>query len=309
MSAEKTVMVVDDARLVTSVIEKELAELGYRVVVAGSAEEALDILQVKIPDLILLDVVMPGMSGFDLCRILRQKPRYNMIPIIMLTAQAQEDDRLRGLELGADDYIAKPFVNRELLARVTNTLTRLDRVRNLNPLSGLRGNQEINHEIVMRIASGNPYAIMYLDLNNFKEYNDVYGFSSGDDLIRMTAGILTGVVEEAGVDSDFVGHIGGDDFVIISDPEPASEMAEMIIRRFEIEKLIHYNLVDRRRGFMIAADRQGITEEYPLVGMAIAILISSKAVISSPRELARAAAGIKKEVKLMNRSAYLIHQE
>ena len=309
MNVAKTVLVVDDALFITAVIEKNLTAIGYEVLIAHSAEEAMEILKTHVPDLILLDVVMPGMSGFDMCRILRKNPRYNMIPIIMITGQSQEEDRLKGLELGADDYIVKPFVNRELIARVNNTLTRLERVRNLNPLSWLQGNIEINNEIERRIESGGLYAIMYVDLNEFKAYNDVYGFSHGDDLIRRTAEILTGTVESYGASGDFVGHIGGDDFVVIGDPDGMKAMAEAIIDRFEKEKMSFYNEIDRVRGYTNTTSRHGKTERVPLVGIALAVLISSGERIADPRELGEVAADLKGRVKRLKKSTYLIAEE
>lgn len=309
MDGAKTILVVDDALFFTAVIENILTAIGYNVLITHSAEEAMEILKTHIPDLILLDIVMPGMSGFEMCRILRKNPHYNMIPIIIITGQNQEEDRLKGLELGADDYIVKPFVNRELIARVNNTLTRLERVRNLNPLSWLQGNLEINNEIERRIESGEPYAIMYVDLNDFKAYNDVYGFSHGDDLIRKTAEILTDTVESFGIPSDFVGHIGGDDFVIVGEPEGMESMAKEIIERFEKEKMMFYNKIDRARGYTVVISRHGREEKVPLVGIALAILISSSQKIADPRELGEVAAELKGRVKRLKKSTYLIQEE
>lgn len=308
MDAVKTILVVDDAVFITAVIEKNLAPLGYHIVIVHSAEDALERLKQQLPDLILLDVVMPGMNGFELCTLLRKKQQYNMIPIIMITGQNREEDRLRGLELGADDYIVKPFVNRELIARVNNTLTRLDRVRNLNPLSWLRGNNDIDKEIKRRIAAGRSFAVMYTDLNGFKAYNDIYGFIRGDDLIRMTAGILTSVIAEHGTDEDFVGHIGGDDFVVITDPEAAACLAELIIKQYEGKKAAYFDEDDLRQGYLLSADRRGRIEKFPLSGVAIAILVCRSEKKLAPQDIGRAAAAIKKEVKKINKSAYLQHE-
>lgn len=307
--APKTILIVDDAKLTATLIKKNLQSIGHRALIAYSAEEALEILYTYVPDLIILDVVLPGMSGFELCRKLRRNPRYNMIPIIMITGMSEEDDRLKGLESGADDYIVKPFVSRELLARVTNTLNRIERVRNINPLSLLQGNQEINNEIERRIESGRQFAMMYIDLNGFKAYNDVYGFSSGDDLIRLTARILTTAVDKFGSPSDFVGHIGGDDFVIIAEPDVVVPIAQHIIRCFDTDKLDYYNEEDRVRGYTISKNRKGLVALYPLVGIAIAVLISSNKEKSNARELTKAVAELKKEVKMLDKSAYLIRQD
>lgn len=309
MDAKRSILVVDDALFMAAVIEKNLTEIGYKVQIAKSAEEALEKLKLAVPDLILLDVVMPGMSGFDLCKILRKNPRYNMIPIIMITGQSQEEDKVRGLELGADDYIVKPFVNRELIARVNNTLTRLERVRNLNPLSWLQGNHEINKEISQRIQDGDSFAVMYLDLNDFKSYNDTYGFSRGDDIIRMTAKIMTDVVEKHGMPLDFTGHIGGDDFVIVAETESAEILAEKIIERFEIEKKACFTPEDWERGYIVAANRSGIVEDIPLVGLSIAVILCVSDAVTNVNQLGEIAAVWKKKTKALGKSGYLIHEE
>ncbi|MGL5435398.1 MAG: GGDEF domain-containing response regulator [Lachnospiraceae bacterium] len=305
MDSAKTILVVDDAVFITAVIERNLAPIGYNVTIVHTAEDALVSLKKELPDLILLDVVMPGMDGFELCSLLRKNPQYNMIPIIMITGQNDEEDKLQGLELGADDYIVKPFVNQELIARVNNTLTRLERVRNLNPLSWLKGNNDINKEMERRIENGQPFAVLYTDLNGFKAYNDIYGFMRGDDLIRMTANVLTNVIADYGVEDDFVGHIGGDDFVVMTYPEYAVKFAETIIERFETEKCGYFDDQDLEHGYLLSVDRKGVAEKFPLVGVAVAILVCKNQERLTPQDIGQAAAAVKKEVKMLKKSAYL----
>ena len=132
--------------------------------------------------------------------------------------------------MGADDYIIKPFNNRELLSRVRNTLIRIDRNRCANPLTGLSGNIEIQSELNHRLANRFPIEVIYCDLDNFKAFNDVYGFAKGDSAIRLTADIIRDAVHQAGTRDDFIGHIGGDDFLIITAPERAKIFAELLLK-------------------------------------------------------------------------------
>src|SRR5690606_2717229 len=148
---KKKILIIEDTEFMKKLISDVLKEAGYEVVTASSGEEGLQKVREEKPDLVLLDVVMPGMDGFEVCRILREDESNNLMPIIMLTAQENEDHKLEGLELGADDYIIKPFNSRELVSRVRNTLKRIDRNRLANPLTGLRGNIEIQAEINQRI--------------------------------------------------------------------------------------------------------------------------------------------------------------
>jgi len=307
---DKKILVVDDTQFMVTVITNVLKSANFNVVTASSGEEALEMVRKEKPDLILLDVVMTGMSGFDVCRKLRDDQRYNLIPIIMLTGQTDDDDKLEGLELGADDYVVKPFGNRELLARVRNTLVRLERSRGVNPLTGLPGNNDIEAEIARRINENIPFAVLYLDLNSFKPYNDIYGFANGDIAIKMTADIMYESVEQCGSKEDFVGHIGGDDFVVIAAPETAIDTAKAIIERFDKEIVVLYNEDDLQRGYIVSKDRDGITREFGLIGISVAIVRSDKDQITSPMKLAEVAAVLKKKAKSYGgKSAYVVSED
>jgi len=135
---KKKILVIDDTEFMTKLISDVLMNEGYEVVTASNGRQGIEMVRIEKPDLVLLDVVMPDMDGFEVCRILREDEGNNLMPIIMLTAQDNEDDKLTGLELGADDYITKPFNTRELVSRVRNTLRRIDRNRWANPLTGLQ---------------------------------------------------------------------------------------------------------------------------------------------------------------------------
>jgi len=212
----KKILVIDDTELMQRMIRDILVKEGYEVFSAYSGEEGLDKVSEVKPDLVILDIVMPGMSGFEVCKILRDDEGNNLMPIIMLTSQGSEDDKLIGLELGADDYIVKPFNSRELVSRVRNTLIRIERNRHASPLTGLCGNIEIQSELNSRLANHMQTAVIYCDLDNFKAFNDVYGFARGDSVIRLTAEVIQDAVHHAGNRDDFIGHIGGDDFIVIT---------------------------------------------------------------------------------------------
>ncbi len=306
--AEKKILVVDDTLFMVTMIEKALQTAGYAVTTAFSGEEALEKIHSERFDLILLDVIMPGMSGFELCEILRGDFRYNLIPIIIITGQTEEEDRLKGLELGADDYVVKPFVKRELLARVHNTLVRLERMRGVNPMTGLSGNNDIEAEMKRRIQEEIPFAVMYYDLNLFKPYNDVYGFANGDKLIQMAADVIVASIMDCGSPTDFIGHIGGDDFITIVDPENAVRIAEAVIERFESRKPDFYSDEDRAKGYITTKDRNGTPQNFGLTGIAVAIVMCDKHQLRDTIELAKIAAGTKSKAKKMQKSAYFLSE-
>ena len=301
---KRKILVVDDTNFMVMAITNVLKTADYEVITASSGEEAMEILETTRPDMILCDVVMTGMSGYDVCEALRNDFRFNLIPIIMLTGQNEEEDKLKGLELGADDYIIKPFNNRELLARVKNTLVRLERSRGANPLTGLRGNNDIENEIARRIDEKIPFAVLYMDLNSFKPYNDIYGYANGDVAIMLTADIITSAVKHYGTNTDFVGHIGGDDFVAVVTPENAIEISEHVINVFDEKILGLYNDEDKQRGYITAKDRAGNTMQFGFIGISVAIVFSDRHDITSAMYLAEVAAKLKKKAKSYNKSAY-----
>lgn len=302
---KKKILVIDDTELMVKLTTDVLTKHGYEVVSANNGVDGIKMVASEKPDLVLLDVVMPGIDGFEVCKLLRKDESNNLIPIIMLTAQRNEEDKLAGLELGADDYITKPFNPRELVSRVRNTLLRIDRNRLANPLTGLPGNTEIQSEINYRIAKEMIFSVIYLDVDNFKAYNDAYGFSHGDRAIKLIADILLDNVRTFGGKNDFIGHIGGDDFVVISDPNHADALCENIIKEFDERVPELYSDVDRRAGFISTANRVGEITQYPIMTLSIAVVSNEHRVLRNHLEVGEIAAELKKKAKSIVGSVYL----
>jgi diguanylate cyclase (GGDEF)-like protein len=267
----EVILVVDDDPDIARFVEVNLRSAGYDVAVAGDGEEALERATELRPDLVLLDVMMPRIDGFEVAQRLRRSPSTANASIIMLTAKALSADKVTGLQAGADDYIIKPFDPIELLARVKGTLRRAKEMRNLSPLTGLPGNIRIQEEIERQVRDGNDFAVLYCDLDNFKAYNDQRGFVRGDRLIQATARIIQdAVVEQAGSDG-FIGHVGGDDFVAVVAPGVAEETAGSICQRFDQVREGFYDPEDLERGFIRIEDRKGVMQDVPLVAISVGI--------------------------------------
>ena len=233
-----------------------------------------------------------------------------MVPIIVLTAKASTADKLAGFAVGADDYVTKPFDMDELLARVSAQLRRVEQGL-LSELTGLPGNTLIERAIRRTVETpGSRWAILYVDMDEFKAYNDVYGFLAGNGLIKALARILADVSRERGHDSDhdFVGHIGGDDFVLIADAEHAEFHSEEIIRRFDAEAPLHYSPEDRARGYVATTDRQGKLRRFGLVSVSIAVVTNRRRPIQSSFEVSSIAAEVKKKAKARPGSSYYVDQ-
>ena len=302
----ESILVVDDDPDIARFVEVNLRSAGYEVSVASDGEEALEKAAGMRPDLVLLDVMMPRIDGFEVAHRLRRNPHTSNTSIIMLTAKALATDKVLGLTAGADDYIIKPFDPIELLARVKGTLRRAKEMRNLSPLTGLPGNIRIQEEIERMVREESPFAVLYADLDNFKAYNDQKGFVQGDRLIQATARILQdAVVGRAGADG-FVGHVGGDDFVAVVPPDVAEDVAALVVETFDREIQGFYDPEDVERGYVEVEDRKGKLQRLPLAGISIGIATTRVRSFAHYGEAVSVATEMKQYAKREPKSSYAV---
>ncbi|MGZ4114809.1 MAG: GGDEF domain-containing response regulator, partial [Actinomycetota bacterium] len=260
----------------------------------------------RCPDLVLADVMMPRMDGFEMVRRLRGDPRTEAVSIILVTARGLQTDKLTGLTAGADDYVVKPFDNEELLARVAGVLRRAEYMKSQSPLTGLPGNVRIEDEIQARVELRHPFAVLYLDLDNFKAFSDRYGFVRGDEALRATGHLIRDTAKEVAGAGTFVGHIGGDDFVVVCDPERAEAVAREVIARFDRVSPTLYDEEDRRRGAVEAEDRQGRLRRFPLLSVSIGIATTESRTFGHRAEAVEIATELKNFAKREPGSSYAV---
>jgi diguanylate cyclase (GGDEF)-like protein len=303
-SQKRRILVVDDDSLLRHIVRSTLAKDNYIIDEANSGNEGIARAKATRPDIILLDVMMPDLDGYEVCHMLRSYPTTMSIPIIMLTALGEIGEKVRGMQMGADDYITKPFDPRELRSRIEAHLRRSERDLSASPLTNLPGNPIIEHVIRSRLATREPLAVMYIDLSNFKSFNDVYGWIKGDHVIRLLAQQLLDVVMSLGGKDDFIGHVGGDDFIVVSTPRKAECIAQEIIRRFDGAIPEYYDEKDLARGYLEVLDRQGKPIHAPIVGVAIGIVTNDWRQLEHPSQVADIAAEIKRYVKSLKGSQY-----
>ena len=217
MNESKTpVLVVDDDPQILKLLARGLAPVGLEVLKASTASEAIRIAGSETPALVILDVDLPDQDGFEICGLLRRNPRTRHIPILFLTGRAAEDAETTSLDIGADDFMQKPFRMPALQARVKALLRRHQRDRDASPLTGLPGNKALEEELKMRADGREAFSVSYVDIRNFKKVNDSFGYAVGDRLILCAARLLSTETTETGR-AAFVGHIGGDDFLAVTD--------------------------------------------------------------------------------------------
>ncbi len=301
------ILVVDDDRDICRSIEVVLRLEGYDVRVAHEGEDALDQAMRAQPDLVLLDMMMPGIDGYEVTKRLRHDPRTATASIIMLTARALPADKVLGLTAGCDDYIVKPFDPSELVARVQSALRRSRQMREVSPLTGLPGNFQIAHELE-RLVTEEPdnFAVLYADLDDFKAYNDHYGFMRGDEAIRSTGRLLTDALARNRSNPSFAGHIGGDDFVLVSSADTAETLAQDIVRNFDKVAPSLYDEDDRQRGYIEVPDRRGVLHHYAFLSISIGVANSASRPIRSQWEASAVATEMKSVAKRKVGSSYEI---
>ena len=300
-----TVLVVDDDPDIARFIEVNLRTHGFDVHMASDGVEALERANELRPDLVLVDVMMPRMDGVQVVDQLRSDPRTANTSIIMLTAKALTADKVLGITAGADDYIIKPFDPIELVARVQGTLRRAREMRAVSPLTGLPGNARIQDEIHGRMSSGEAFALLYADLDRFKAFNDHYGFLRGDDLLRAFGRCVQDQALEMGGSRVFVGHLGGDDFVLLAPVELAEDLCRVVIERCGEVIGAVYDEKDRARGYIEVENRQGRLERYPLLSVSIGVATTDRRTFSHPGELVSVATELKEFAKRSPGSTYL----
>lgn len=299
-SAATRVLIVDDDPALRALIEEVLRLDGYQVEAAADGKAALERVAHAPPDLVLLDVEMPGLGGWEVLRRIKSDTLLRHLPVVMLTSQAEAGSKVQGLDLGADDYVTKPFHVAEFLARVRGVLRRTRRDLEANPLSRLPGNVSIEREIAARLASGARFAVLYADLNNFKAFNDRYGFRRGDALIRETARVLL----ETRAPGDFVGHIGGDDFIVVTAADSAETFCRKAIAAFDAAAPSHYDAEDRARGGIEVKGRQGRVARFPLAGLAIGGVSNARRPLESVGQISALGAEMKLFAKRSGSSAF-----
>jgi diguanylate cyclase (GGDEF)-like protein len=230
------ILVVDDDPSILNLIQVNLRVSGYEVATAGTLAEAGRKVAETNPNLIILDVNLPDGDGFDFLTALKTRRSTENLPVLILTAMDERRGKLAGFDLGADDYITKPFDVTELELRIRAILRRASRERTLNPLTGLPGNSLIEEELTRRIENGRirKYAVFYLDIDGFDDLSESQGFIAGDQLVLLLGDVIGDAVRKQGGIDDFIGHVGGDDFVVVTTASTAEGLAKSIIDQFKI---------------------------------------------------------------------------
>ena len=286
-------MIVEDDPDISNMLRIYFQSQGYEVAVAQRGEDALEMCRQQLPHIIVLDIMLPDMDGYDVCRDLRGNLRTSHIPIVFLTQKDERSDKIHGLELGADDYITKPFDLEELKLRVKNAMARAQYESLTNPTTGLPSGRLIEDQL-RQLMRRDDWGIIYLGIRGFSTFGGAYGFVAGEEVLRFAAMVLGRAVDTAGTPNDFIGHIGGDDFIIITAKDRTKPIVDDLQQRFEAEVGAHYDWATRQKGYLSVSDEQGNEKRVDLMNFAVGLVTVDDGPFADIREITEVAASVRR---------------
>jgi PleD family two-component response regulator len=283
------ILVVEDDFDISNMLRIYFTGQGYDVQVAPRGSDALMLTRKQLPQLIVLDIMLPDMNGFDVCRELRTTTRTSHIPIIFLTQKDERADKITGLELGADDYVTKPFDIEELKLRVKNHIERAEREQSTDPYSGLPTSRLIEEKLRTLMTEERRWTYVDTKINHSEPFKEVYGFVAWNEVLRFTALLMGEIVDKFGTPDDFLGHSGNDNFILVTYSERAADLEKALTEKFNTDVQQHYSFIDRERGKIIHGD-----EERPLMSFGLGAVSNANQRYSDIREITELAAEVRR---------------
>jgi GGDEF domain-containing protein len=297
----KTIIIVSRDPLLTCIAHRLLSPV-FRIIVLGGMVSAIDCIYNDIPDLVIVDIATEEAPTVERINNLKEDPMFNQLPILILTGDGLPVTRWEGLF--AEDYLRKSDLESDLLSRASLAMIRSERIVEINPLTRLPGNISINRQIQNRMGRGEIFSFAYADLADFKPFNDKYGFSRGDEVIKITGRLVLNIVKNKQPQGSFIGHIGGDDFVFIMEEGLIEDACRDIIRAFGQIIPTVYDPEDRERGGIESVDRRGVPRFFPFIGLSIGVTGTGVRCFSHFGELTGAASEMKNYAKKTKGSSF-----
>ncbi len=283
---------------------REVDEFKFKTVKTSELEVALR----NIPTLLIIDEDNTDINIVEFCKSIRTNEDNSITPIIVVSSNREKEHAVEVLKTDVQYYIKKPLDDEFFYYTIKNIVGLLTKNRTVSPLTGLPGNVQIQTEMKKRLLNKDTFAILYFDLDNFKAYNDVYGFANGDEIIKFTARTISKHVHQLEANDNFIGHVGGDDFVSIIAQTDYDKLCKEIISEFDKYAVDYYNEVDVERGYVEVANRRGIIEQFPLTTISIAVLEVDSKIYKTTLEIGEIAGQIKHKAKAVLGSTYVINR-
>ncbi len=301
------IYIIDNTQSVKNILKQIFKdEIDYQF--KSVKTEELNVALKNIPDMIIIDEDTINVDIIDLCKSIRANEDNSITPIIIISSDWDKKHRIKILQQSVEYFIIKPIDQEYLYFTIKNILRLLQTNRRISPLTGLPGNVQIQAEMKKRLLNKEKFAIFYFDLDNFKAYNDIYGFSNGDEIIKFTARTIVKNIHSLGLDNSFVGHIGGDDFVALTSKTDYEKICKNIISEFDIGVLEYYNENDINKGYIEVANRRGIIEQFPLTSISIGVVEIEEGRFKNTLEIGEIGAQVKHQAKSIMGSTYIVNR-
>ncbi len=302
---QRAILVSPDEKLkdlILSIWPDEVITFTYYCQAKGAVEHLFN----DPPDLLIVDNRLKDVPAAELARLVKSENVYRQLPVIVCLDDSDLESPWDWNKVEVDDFLLRPFFKSVIRERVNLTLCRAMRALDANPLSKLPGNTSIIQRIQTLIDRKEDFALAYCDLDYFKSFNDKYGFSRGDEVLMMSARIIVNTVKSFPGEKTFVGHVGGDDFVVITAPDIIEEVCQRIIFSFDGIVPNFYDIEDRKRKSIVSTDRQGNIQTFPLMAISIAVVFNLDGCMKHYGEASAIAMGLKKKAKENPKSSYVI---
>lgn len=302
----KSIVIIDDTEEVYNLATKLFEEeKDYEFTLSSSKKESINTALEEIPNLIIINGDDLEKNVLKVCEYIRKNPDNAITPMIVTSSSKEEDFREEVLKRVVEYYIPKPLHEVYFYYTIKNLARLIDANRCISNLTGLPGNIQIEIELKRRVSGRKLFAVLYIDLDNFKAYNDKYGFMNGDEIIKFTANTMRDAIQKYGTKGDFLGHIGGDDFVAIVSYENARKIGKEIIKQFDANIGDFYSEEDMKNGYVKIPNRKGRMEKYPLMTITVAMISNKIRKYDSVLELGEDGASVKKKAKTIEGSTFL----
>jgi len=306
MKKIKRLLIISSDKHLTDVLHFCFDGWGYEVFAEESKVNDISVIKRIAPDAIVVDVHSASKSHLEICRIIKNDFITSLIPVITLINKRQLREQLLTLKHGIDDYLIKPPDPLDLRTRIEIAIRRYQHSFYSSPLTGLPGSRLIEDVVREKIEADAPFTFAHIDIDNFKYFNDVYGYMKGDRVLMQTAYLLYSVIKKFSNEDDFIGHIGGDDFVFVTTPERYKEICQHFIFLFDNIIPFHYSQKDREQGFVVARDRLRQLKKMPLMSVTVALVNKTQPhEFKNIIEINERAAEVKKYLKTVPGSKFM----
>ena len=301
------IYIIDNTQSVLNVL-KQIFKNDVDYQFSSVKTEELNFALKNIPDMIIIDEDTIDIDIVELCKNIRENEDNSITPIVVISSNWEKEHRIKILEQSIEYFIIKPVDQEYLYFTIKNILKLLQNNRRISPLTGLPGNVQIQAEMKKRLLNKERFAMFYFDLDNFKAYNDTYGFANGDEIIKFTARTIVDNIHNIGMDNSFIGHIGGDDFVAITGAADYEKICSDIISDFDTYVLGYYNDKDVEKGYIEVANRRGIIEQFPLTSISIGVVEVTPGRFKNTLEIGEVGAQVKHQAKSVMGSTYIVNR-